>query len=47
MAIAVEILIGILKDASVPALLVVAVAIRWSLFRNLWGRPRRSAPIET
>jgi hypothetical protein len=49
MAIAVEILIGVLKDACVPALLVLVVAgaIGWSLFRRLRVRPRRSAPIET
>ena len=38
MAIAVEILIGVLKDAGVPALLVLVVAgaIGWLLFRKLW-----------
>jgi hypothetical protein len=48
MAIAVEILIGVLKDAGVPALLVLVVAgaIGWSLFRKLWGRPRGSVPVE-
>ena len=49
LAIAVEILIGSLMEAGVPALslLVVAGAIGWSLFRKLWGRPRGSAPVET
>jgi hypothetical protein len=47
-AIAVEILIGVLMDAGVPALLVlfVAGALGWSLFRKLWGRPRGSVPVE-
>jgi hypothetical protein len=49
MAIAVEILIGVLKDGSVPALLVlvVAVAIGRSRFRKLWVRPHRGVPMET
>jgi hypothetical protein len=44
MAIAVEILIGVLKDAGVPALLalVVAWAIGWSLFRKLGVPARRN-----
>jgi hypothetical protein len=43
-AIAVEILIGVLMDAGVPALLVlfVAGALGWSLFRKLRVRPRGS-----
>jgi hypothetical protein len=47
MAIAVEILIGVLKDAGVFALLAIVVtgAIGWSMLRKLWGRPRGSAPV--
>jgi len=49
MAIAVEILVGFLKDAGVPALLVLVVAgaIGWWLFRKLRVRPRGSAPVGT
>jgi hypothetical protein len=41
MAIAIEILIGALIEAGVPALLavVVAGAIGWLLFHKLWVRP--------
>ena len=41
MAIAIEILIGALIEAGVPALLavVVAGAIGWLLFHKLWIRP--------
>jgi hypothetical protein len=41
MAIAVEILIGSLIEADVPALLAVAAAgaIGWLLFHRLWVRP--------
>jgi hypothetical protein len=48
MAIAVEILIGVLKDAGVPALLVLIVAGgAWSLFRKLRVRPHRGTAVET
>jgi hypothetical protein len=41
MAIAVEIFVGSLMEAGVPALLaaVAAGAIGWSLFHKLWVRP--------
>jgi hypothetical protein len=49
MAIAVEIFIGVLKDAGVPALLVLiaAGALGWLLLRRLRVRPRGSASVET
>jgi hypothetical protein len=49
MAIAVEIFIGILVEASLPALivLVAAGAIGWSLLRRLRVRHRGNAPAET
>jgi hypothetical protein len=44
-AIAVEILIGFLMAAGVPALLaVLAGAIGWSLFHKLWARPSPGLP---
>ena len=48
MAIAVEVLIGALKDAGVFPLLaiIVAGAIGWSMLRKLWVRPR-GAPVGT
>jgi hypothetical protein len=49
MAIAVEIFIGVLMDAGVPALLVLVVAgvIGWLLLRKLRVRPRGSPSVET
>jgi hypothetical protein len=49
MAIAVEIFIGVLKDAGILELLAVgaAGALGWLLFRKLCVRPRGSAPVET
>jgi hypothetical protein len=49
MAIGVEILIGVLRDAGMlPGLPVGALgAIGWSLLRKLWVRPRANAPVET
>jgi len=48
MAIAVEILIGLLLETGAPALLafVAAGAIGWPLFRKLRVRPRRGARAE-
>jgi len=49
MAIAVEVLVGVLKDADLlaPFAFVAMGAIGWSLLRKLWVRPRGSAPVET
>jgi UPF0716 family protein affecting phage T7 exclusion len=49
MAVAVEILVGVLKDAGFFALLalVAASVIGWLLFRKLRVRPRGRAPVET
>jgi len=49
MAIAVEILVGTLWDAGMLEVfaLAAASAIGWSLFRNLWVRPRGRATVET
>jgi hypothetical protein len=49
MAIAVEILIGLVKDAGLLALLALAIAgvIGWLLFRKLRVRPYRRAAAET
>jgi hypothetical protein len=49
MAIGVEILIGVLKDAGMlPGLPVGALgAIGWSMLRKLWVRPRAKATVET
>jgi hypothetical protein len=49
MAIAVEIFIGVLKDAGILEFLAVAAigAISWLLLRKLRVRPRGSAPVET
>ena len=48
-AIAVEIFIGVLKDAGIFEFLAVGVigAISWLLLRKLRVRPRGSAPVET
>jgi hypothetical protein len=45
-AIAVEIFIGVLKDAAILEFLVIG-AISWLLLRKLRVRPRRSASVET
>ena len=49
MAIAVEIFIGVLKEAAILEFLAVGVigAISWLLLRKLRGRPRESASVET
>ena len=50
MAIAVEIVIGVLVDAGAPALLALVVvgAISWFLFRKLRTRPQEeNSPVET
>ena len=49
MAIAVEIFIGVLKDAGILEFLAVGVigAISWLLLRKLRVRPRGSASVET
>ena len=49
MAIAVEIFIGVLKDAGILEFLAVGAigAISWLLLRKLRVRPRGSAPVET
>ena len=49
MGIAVEILIGLAKDAGVPALLVIAAigAIAWFLRRVRSPHPRGKASVET
>jgi uncharacterized membrane protein len=46
MAIAVEIFIGVLKDAGILEFLAVG-AISWLLLRKLRVRPRGSASVET
>jgi hypothetical protein len=46
MAIAVEIFIGVLKDAGILELLAIG-AISWLLLRKLRVRPRGSASVET
>jgi hypothetical protein len=48
-AIAVEIFIGVLKDAGILELLAVGAigAISWLLLRKLRARPRGSASVET
>ena len=48
-AIAVEIFIGVLKEAGILEFLAVGVigAISWLLLRKLRVRPRGSAPLET
>jgi len=48
-AIAVEILIGAVKDAGLLACLalVIASVIGWVLFRKLRGQPRGSVPVDT
>ena len=47
MAVTVEILISLLKDAGMPVLLPVVASIGWSLFRKLWVRQRGRPPVET
>ena len=49
MAIAVEIFIGVLKDAGILEFLAVGTigAISWLLLRKLRARPRGSASVET
>jgi hypothetical protein len=49
MAIAVEIVIGVLKDAGILEFLAVGTigAISWLLLRKLRARPRGSASVET
>jgi uncharacterized membrane protein len=46
MAIAVEIFIGVLKDAGILEFLAIGV-ISWLLLRKLRVRPRGSGPVET